>query len=104
MQKYIVRLSKLRRPRLLMRAARIGAQEFQRQSQLPRILRNKNLTDEEQVVSELIDIECEIEERRVSGNLDYSISQHVDILTALLAELDLYKMKKRHLFGDANSV
>ena len=104
MQKYIVRLSKLRRPRLLMWAARIGAQEFQRQSQLPRILRNKNLTDEEQVVSELIDIECEIEERRVSGNLDYSISQHVDILTALLAELDLYKMKKRHLFGDANSV
>ena len=69
-----ISLSDLRRPRLLVQAARIGARSLlQHGSSLPR----KGL---ERLLSE----ELEMEGKRKDGEADYSPRRHVDLLVAVI--------------------
>ena len=79
MHNHFGNLSDLRRPRILVRAARIGAEEFHRSTHLPRLLGHSDLSDGMKVIDELSGIEREIESLRKEGQLNYSISQHVDV-------------------------
>ena len=97
MHNHFGNLSDLRRPRILVRAARIGAEEFPRSTHLPRLLGHSALSDGMKVIDELSGIEREIESLRKEGQLNYSISQHVDVLAALLAELSYQQLKEKGL-------
>ncbi len=79
-------LANLHRPRLLMRAARIGAESYRRAGHLPRILGYGVLPRHGDALMRLIDIEAELEELRLGPNATYSISRHVDVLIAIVAE------------------
>ena len=101
MHNHFGNLSSLRRPRLLVRAARIGAEEFHRNIHLPRLLGHSDLSDGVKILDQLSGLERDIEQSRTEGELSYSISQHVDVLTALLAELSFQQIKEKGLHQTA---
>lgn len=82
-------ISDLRRPRLLLRAARFGAADYRRDRDLKRLLQGDALPAPEQTLPRLIDEEGRLEQTRRSGDASYSLTRHIDILIALIAELHL---------------
>ena len=76
----------MRRPKLLIRAARIKASGYRRERDLPRILPPRSAATSEVRVRRLMDIEADLDATRRIGDSTYSITQHVEVLTALIAE------------------
>lgn len=82
-------LGALRRPRLLIRAARFGLAEYRRTPALRRMFAACGAHSPEQVVRLLAAREAEQEERRRTGDAGYSVARHVELLIALMAEARL---------------
>ena len=82
-------IASLRRPRLLIRAARLGVDEYRRERDLTRLMQNTHLPSPERAVSTLLDEEDRLETTRKSGDADYSPLRHVEVLIALIAEARL---------------
>jgi hypothetical protein len=82
-------LAALRRPKILVRAARAGVVEYRRDRDLKRILRLPRSTAPRQAIDHLLAEESRLEEIRAAGEATYSIQRHVAVLTALLAEVRL---------------
>ena len=80
-------LNDLRRPRLLMRAARFGVVDYRRDRDLKRLI--EVAASPETTVTRLLTEEGKMEENRRSGDAGYSIARHIDVLIALLAEARL---------------
>ncbi|MBY6119424.1 hypothetical protein KUV64_09800 [Mameliella alba] len=79
-------LNDLRRPRLLIRAARIGAQDYRRNPHLNRLLGYGALPRPGVALMRLVEIEAELNERRHADDAAYSVSRHVEVLTAMMGE------------------
>lgn len=77
-------LADLRRPGLLMRAARYGLAHYRRGRQVKRLLAGETRLD--CTVSRLFEAEASLEETRRRGDAAYSIAAHIEVLVALLAE------------------
>jgi Family of unknown function (DUF6477) len=77
-------LATIRRPRLLMRAARFGLQEYRRERDLRRYV--GSAASPEDAVSSLMSVEARFEENRIAGDAAYSVARHIEVLIALLAE------------------
>lgn len=82
-------LASLRRPRLLMHAARFGLGDYRRDRDLRRLV--KHSASPEETLPRLIEVEREIENTRIAGNASYSVARHIDVLIALLAEAQLLR-------------
>ncbi len=82
------RLSTLRRPRILINAARAGIADYRRDRDLKRLLKNMK-TAPDQALGTLLAEEDRLEATRAEGNATYSIHRHIAVLTALLAEARL---------------
>lgn len=82
-------ISSLRRPRLLIRAARIGVAEYRRERDLCRLMKSADLPTPRSALSTLIDEEGQLEEIRKRGDANYSPMRHVEVLIALMAEARL---------------
>jgi Family of unknown function (DUF6477) len=80
-------LANLRRPRLLMRAARFGLGDYQRERDLRRLVRCGPSPQE--TVPSLMSVEAEMEETRLAGDVSYSVARHIEVLIALLGEARL---------------
>jgi len=83
------RLSALHRPRLLIRAARIGARDYRRDRHLPRLLGFGNLPKTPLAVLQLIELEQPMDQRRCDGDPGYSLTRHVELMIALMGEAQL---------------
>ena len=79
-------LQSIRRPPLLMRAARLGADDYRRDIHLPRLLGYGVLPRHVQALLKLIELEAGMNDQRLSGNAGYSLAKHVDVLIAMLGE------------------
>ncbi len=79
-------ISALRRPGLLIRAARLGVDDYDRSRHLPRLLRQGAAPRPGVAVLRLLELEAEIEDRRKGKAADYSVARHLDVLIALLGE------------------
>lgn len=86
MQDILSMLHALRRPGLLMRAARIGAEDYRRATHLPRLLGYGNLPRHGAALMKLMEIEAELNDQRMTGNTSYSLIKHVDTLIAMVGE------------------
>lgn len=86
MQDILGMLQSLHRPRLMMRAARIGARDYRRVSHLPRLLGYGVLPRHGAALIKLMEGEAVLEEQRVSGDASYSLIKHIDILIAMVGE------------------
>jgi hypothetical protein len=77
---------KLRRPRLLARAAHLGLPGYDRQKHLRRILGAAFLPSAHTAMQQLIEAEAIMEDQRKTGNATYRAARHVEVLIALLGE------------------
>lgn len=86
MKDVLTMLRDLHRPKLLMRAARIGAEDYRRSAHLARLLGFGRIPGPGESLMKLIEIEAEIEYRRTGGTATYSVAEHVDVLIAMVGE------------------
>ncbi|KEJ88401.1 DUF6477 family protein [Sulfitobacter donghicola] len=84
-------LASLHRPRLLMRAARIGAEDYRRTGHLPRLLGYGVLPRHGDALMKLIGIEAELEDQRTGLDAAYSLVRHVDVLIAIVGEAKMLR-------------
>jgi hypothetical protein len=82
-------LSALRRPRLLIRAARFGLCDYNRDRDLRRLTRTDPLPTPARAIPALIETEAQLEEIRRAGDASYSVARHVEVLIAIMAEARL---------------
>jgi hypothetical protein len=82
-------VSALRRPMLLVRAARFGLTDYRRDRDLRRLLPAAPLPSPEAAVDRLLAAEQDAEARRREGSATYSVATHVELLVALIAEARL---------------
>lgn len=76
----------LRRPRLLIRAARFGLQDYNRTRVLKRLTRSAQMPSPRGAVNSLLKAEAELEDARCTGLASYSVARHIEVLIALIAE------------------
>jgi hypothetical protein len=81
-------LSDLRRPQMLIRAARCGLSDYRRERDLKRLLQGAHPSPA-QSVPRLLNEEQQMEATRTAGEATYSIARHIDLLIALMAEVRL---------------
>ena len=81
-------LAELRRPQLLIRAARHGQTDYRRNRDLKRLL-NGQEPSPDRSVPRLLSEEERMEDIRKSGDAAYSIARHIEVLIALMAEVRL---------------
>ncbi len=80
-------LANLRRPRLLIHAARFGLPEYRRDRDLRRLVAVSG--SPERVLPELLAEEERLERRRQTGDMSYPVARHIEILAAMMAEVRL---------------
>lgn len=82
-------ISALRRPRLLIRAARFGQRDYNRRRDLRRLLAAPVAPGPEAALRVLIAEEERLEEARREGAAAYSLMRHIEVLIAMMAEARL---------------
>jgi hypothetical protein len=83
------RLSALNRPRLLVRAARIGLAAYNRERSLRRLLPGHAVPAPGKAVEVLLEREEALDTVRREGGASYSSARHVEVLAALINEARL---------------
>ena len=89
MQDVLSILNSLHRPRLLIRAARAGAQDYNRKRHLQRLLGYGALPRTAAALMRLIDLERGMNDARKDGDAGYSLPRHIDVLIAIMGEANL---------------
>lgn len=82
-------LASLRRPRLLVRAARVGLADYRRDRDLRRLLATPRTPDVAEALPRLLAAEAAAEATRRSGDARYSFARHIELLIAVIAEAGL---------------
>lgn len=82
-------LSALRRPRLLIRAARFGLTEYNRDRDLRRLIRSDSVPSPVKALGWLLEEEARLDDTRRAQDAGYSPARHIEVLIALMAEARL---------------
>lgn len=85
----------LRRPRLLIQAARLGQGDYDRQKVLKRVAPAKQPETPAGALAALIPVEETLETARRNGDASYVPSRHVEVLIAVLAEIKALVASRR---------
>lgn len=91
MQDILSRLNGLKRPHLLMRAARIGAESYRRGTYLRRLLGCSLLPRSGPALMHLMEIEAELNTQRKMADASYSLIRHVEVVIAMIGEARLLR-------------
>lgn len=89
------KLDALKRPRLLISAARIGSMEYRRETHLYRHFKQDCPKRSKDALERLIEIESELDAKRSGAAAGYSIARHVDILIAMMGEARILRSAHR---------
>ncbi|MEJ6398219.1 DUF6477 family protein [Yoonia sp. 208BN28-4] len=81
----------LKRPKLLVRAARFGIDDYQRDRHLRRVLKSESICHSGPALLRLMEIEREHNDLRVADDGSYLISEHVNVLVAIMGEAQLLR-------------
>lgn len=92
------RLDTLRRPQLLIRAARIGADDYRREVHLPRILGHGPLPRHASALEQLMEKEEAMDRGRRDHAPDYAMVAHVEVMIAMIAEARVLRAAQPSLF------
>ncbi|MGB7317310.1 MAG: DUF6477 family protein [Planktotalea sp.] len=79
-------IARLKRPPLLVNAARFGLKDYRRKTHLPRILQGPVPAKNHAVLVTLCDMESHLNSLRKTRDAAYSAARHVEVLIALIAE------------------
>lgn len=91
----------LHRARLLARAARAGLSGYDRQRDLPRLLRSAELPALGAILPRLRAEEQDLNQARLDARAEYDLQRHVLLLIAILAEITLAAPSPVTLIGTA---
>ena len=94
MQDVLTTLNALHRPQLLMRAARIGAQDYTRNSHLPRLLGYGHTPKHVAALLKLIEYEDDLNTLRKTSDSAYNVVRHIDVLIAVVGEARLLRASR----------
>lgn len=89
-------ISQLKRPKLLVRAARFGQDDYRRDRDLRRLLKIDRLPRPGAALMALSEIEADMNDRRIKKAATYVLATHIDALTAIMAEARLYEATRSH--------
>ncbi|UYV39259.1 DUF6477 family protein [Rhodobacteraceae bacterium D3-12] len=84
-------LNALRRPRLLIQAARAGSEDYRRDPHLYRLLGHRILPKSGEALLLLMEFEAEQNQLRLDKSSAYSLISHVDLLIAMMGEAQLVR-------------
>lgn len=87
MSDFAALLKAIRRPKILIRAARAGVVDYRRERDLKKLLRTAQAP--RIAIDSLLAEEDRLETTRTAGGATYSIQRHVAVLTAIIAEARL---------------
>jgi hypothetical protein len=82
-------MSSLRRPKLLIRAARFGQRDYNRRRDLKRLIAAPEMPRPEEALRVLLAEEERLEDARREGSAAYSFLRHIEVLIAMMAEARL---------------
>lgn len=82
-------LTALRRPKLLIQAARLGLDSYNRSRMLARLLPSGMSPAPGDALQSLMEVEAALDADRRNGAASYSIGRHIELLSALMAEARL---------------
>jgi hypothetical protein len=85
----------LKRPPLLVRAARFGVDEYRRDQHLRRSLSYDRIPRSGYALIRLLETERVMNDSRIAKHGDYMIAKHVDILVAIMGEAQLLRSTTR---------
>ncbi len=91
MQDVLSMMDRLKRPKLLTRAARLGADAYRRESCLPRVLGYGTVPRAAEALLLLMQQEAEMNDKRKAGDTGYSLPLHLDLLIAMVGEARLLR-------------
>ena len=91
MQDILSTLDAMRRPPLLIRAARIGVGDYKRAVHLPHHLGHAALPRAGEALLRLVEIEAGLERDRTERATGYRAARHVEVLIAILGEARLLR-------------
>lgn len=91
MKDILTALDGLRRPSLLIRAARIGAADYRRDAHLRAHFGYGALPRSAAALARLVEMEAEANQQRQSDRSRYSPARHVDLLIAMMGEARLLR-------------
>ncbi|MEM9395397.1 MAG: DUF6477 family protein [Pseudomonadota bacterium] len=94
MSRLLASLNSIRRPQTLMRAARFGLRDYDRQRDLKRLTKQPKAPSPQKALATLIALEETQEINRKEGFGTYSVGRHIEILAAIMGELRL--LPERH--------
>lgn len=86
-------LSSMRRPRLLVRAARLGLQDYNRKCSLRRLFPGDPTPGPGQAFHILAEREHLVDQSRRNGDAAYSVARHIELLIALIDESRLAEQR-----------
>ncbi len=85
----------LSRPKLLVRAARFGIDDYSRALHLGRILKTAVLPRSGPAILQLLELETDMNDRRLAHAADYSVADHIDVLIAIMGEVQVLRAATR---------
>jgi hypothetical protein len=85
-------IATLRRPRLLVRAARLGLGDYRRERDLRRLI--GDTAAPEAALPRLMDEEERLDQSRRRGDATYPVTRHIEVLIALMAELRMFPARE----------
>ncbi|MCJ7873811.1 MULTISPECIES: DUF6477 family protein [Roseobacteraceae] len=91
MQDALSLLSQLRRPRLLIRAARAGLIDYRRDLHLQRAMGGSTPRRSGPALIKLLEMEHELNDARVERSASYDVARHVEIMIAMMGEAALIR-------------
>ena len=92
-------LTSLRRPRLLIRAARFGQTGYNRNRDLRRLIQTPVAPAPETALRRLLEAEAEAETARRAGEAAYNLVRHIELLIAMMAEARLLPQPRSTVQG-----
>ncbi len=114
MKHILSQVAKLRRPRLLSRAARIASQSYKRGTELPKLINKLGLDVKNpqglcgkqhmQLISQLIEHEVYLNAQRKVQREFYQPAEHIAVLGAIIAESDLLKRDLQAAHADQSEL
>mgnify|MGYP000580644773 CR=1 FL=1 len=86
-------LNAIRRPKILVRAAKIGLEWYRRERDLTKVIHAMTTPAPERAGERLVAAERGLEKVRGTGQANYDVQRHIAVLTALLGEARLLAKK-----------
>jgi len=82
----LTNLNALKRPRLLINAARLGLADYRREAHLTRHLGDNIPDRSDDVLRALMSLEQDLDQDRQTRAASYSVARHVDVMIAIMHE------------------